>query len=113
MAVHEGFAFPHTIMRLELGGKDVTCNLQELLAERGVALPGPEGFAVANDIKEKLGEVALDYAQRAHALKQKPDEAPTYVLPPKKEQKKSRLAGAAIRFFFLPKIWREKALLVY
>ena len=64
MAVHEGFAFPHTIMRLELGGLDISRNLQDLLAERGVSLGPPEqGMQAANAIKESVGEVALDYAQ--------------------------------------------------
>lgn len=82
MAVHEGFAFPHTIMRLELGGQDITRNLQELLAERHVSLgEGPAGLATANAIKETYGEVALDYAQQAHALKVHPQDVPGYQLP--------------------------------
>eukprot|EP00911_Craspedida_sp_UC1_P001858 UC1_evm1s1424 len=35
MAVHEGFAFPHTIRRMDLGGDDVTASLHAHLVERG------------------------------------------------------------------------------
>lgn len=82
MAVHEGFAFPHTIGQLELGGNDLARNVIELLNDRGVELTGAEGLAAAEAIVEEHGRVAMDYASEAFALRAKPEDAPRYVLTP-------------------------------
>eukprot|EP00051_Salpingoeca_urceolata_P020159 m.300449 g.300449 ORF g.300449 m.300449 type:complete len:432 (-) comp19555_c6_seq3:2277-3572(-) len=70
MAVHEGFAHPHTIQRLEVGGEDATRYLASLLTDRRGSvqhLPG-DPLDVARDIKHKHGRVVLDYAQEAALL---------------------------------------------
>jgi hypothetical protein len=76
MAVHEGFAFPHTIGQLDLGGIDLARNVIELLDDRGLEMAGPEGLACAEEIVKQHGRVAMDYASEAFALRAKPLEAP-------------------------------------
>ena len=73
MAIHEGFAFPHTIGRLDLGGKDMTSNLADLLKERGMAGDAKSLFETAGLIKEKHGKFSLDYAQEALTLRLRPE----------------------------------------
>lgn len=41
MAVHEGFAFPHTIMRLGMGGADVRTPLRSMLLPCRTLAPAP------------------------------------------------------------------------
>eukprot|EP00041_Stephanoeca_diplocostata_P018360 m.384232 g.384232 ORF g.384232 m.384232 type:complete len:357 (-) comp20988_c0_seq1:2284-3354(-) len=81
MAVHEGFAFPHTLGQLDLGGMDLARNIGELLADRGVDLSKYNKNAICSDIIEKHARVALEYAKEAHALRTNRDTAPTYTLP--------------------------------
>mmetsp|Transcript_11361 Transcript_11361/g.27381 ORF Transcript_11361/g.27381 Transcript_11361/m.27381 type:complete len:430 (+) Transcript_11361:114-1403(+) len=75
--VCEGYVIPHAILRLNLGGRDLTKFLQNALAERGHALQdhieksfSDEGLVLnstavhlqVQQLKEKLGYVALDFA---------------------------------------------------
>lgn len=78
MAVHEGFAFPQTIGRLELGGMDISNNLMDILKDRGVQLSDNDYTAavIADDMKKKLVRVAYDYAQEAQLLRTRPETAP-------------------------------------
>ncbi|KAL3943807.1 MAG: hypothetical protein SGBAC_002136 [Bacillariaceae sp.] len=74
--VCEGYVIPHAIMRLPLGGKDLTKLLQNALTERGHALQdhiqknfSDEGLVLQStavhlqvqQMKETLGYVALDF----------------------------------------------------
>ncbi|KAF7239366.1 Actin-related protein T2 [Varanus komodoensis] len=62
--VYEGYCLPHAVTRLELGGKDVTALLRELLLEnRHFFRTFPEGNNFAEDIKVKLCFVAVDSSQ--------------------------------------------------
>ncbi|CAJ1961609.1 unnamed protein product [Cylindrotheca closterium] len=76
--VCEGYVIPHAILRLPLGGKDLTQLLQNALAERGHALQdhieknfSDEGLVLTSTavqvqvrtMKETLGYVALDFGQ--------------------------------------------------
>ena len=68
VAIHEGFAYPHTLNRLDLGGGDLTANLGDLLAESAAAGGGAADRLpadVCKAIKEQYGRVALDYAQES------------------------------------------------
>ena len=48
MAVHEGFAYPHTVERLEVAGQDMTQYLADLLRERGNSGAGASGNTSGN-----------------------------------------------------------------
>lgn len=78
MAVHEGFTFPHTVQRLDVGGADLTDSMATLLAERGLDVTSPLQRDLPRLIKEKCARVATDYAREATDLRLKPDSAPVY-----------------------------------
>lgn len=57
--VYEGYCLPHAVTRLDIGGKDITSYLRNLLLEsRQFTRNFPEGYNVAEDIKVKLCFVA-------------------------------------------------------
>nr|XP_028597522.1 uncharacterized protein LOC114602957 [Podarcis muralis] len=59
--VYEGYCLPHAVTRLDIGGRDITEYLRELLLEnRQYFRNFPEGNNIVEDIKVKLCFVALD-----------------------------------------------------
>ena len=63
VAVHEGFALPHTLQRLPLGGEDQTQFLQAIFSDRGVELD----LNVAEALKRSKAMVATDFVtESAH-----------------------------------------------
>ena len=59
--LYEGIPFKKSIKKLNFGGNQVTQNLCNLLSERGYNFQSNSHFHIANEIKEKLCYVALDY----------------------------------------------------
>ena len=56
--IYDGYALPHSILKSDIGGKDITEYLILLLKiERGVYLDTQSEIKIAKDIKEKLGYV--------------------------------------------------------
>ncbi|KAL0478991.1 actin [Acrasis kona] len=59
--VYDGYPLNHSIERLNLGGRDVTNNLQRILLERGVNLSTTSEHHFAREVKEELGYVSLNF----------------------------------------------------
>lgn len=51
--VFEGYALPHAVMKLELGGFDLTNSINNILRARGHEFKGPTGLDIVRDIKAK------------------------------------------------------------
>ncbi|KAM6434374.1 actin-related protein T2-like [Liasis olivaceus] len=63
--VYEGYCLPHAVCRLDLGGRDITQFLRELLLEnRQYFWNFPEANNIVEDIKVKLCFVTLDARHR-------------------------------------------------
>jgi actin, other eukaryote len=77
MAIHEGFAFPHTIERQEIGGYDIALCLESMLQDRGVNT----SVLDMDVMQEELSIVAHDFTQEAGYLLAHPDERPSVTLP--------------------------------
>ena len=61
--VYEGKALSHGILRVHVGGKNMTSSLSKLLSDRGYPFTSSAEIEIVNDIKAKLCYVALDFEQ--------------------------------------------------
>ena len=57
VSIHEGFAIPNAIGRLELAGRDITEYMAKILAENGIE----QAKDIACDVKEQKSYVAMDF----------------------------------------------------
>jgi centractin len=58
--VYEGYALPHSIMRSDIAGRDVTRNLQLLLRGEGHVFKTSAEFEVVRSLKESICHVSLN-----------------------------------------------------
>jgi actin len=60
--IHQGYESPHAVVRVDLGGSDITEYLSRILTERGYYLNfTTESREVVREIKEAVSYVAADY----------------------------------------------------
>lgn len=59
--IYDGYALPHAIRRVNMGGRDLTFYMARLLGRRGVELASAGELQVAREIKEKCCHVSMDY----------------------------------------------------
>ena len=79
--IFDGYALPHSIIRINLAGRDLTDYLVKILSERGHHLTTSAEREIVKDIKEKLCYVALDFEQELNESKTGTSKEATYEMP--------------------------------
>jgi actin-related protein len=78
--VYEGYALPHSIMRLDIGGGDLTDYMMKIMNDRGQHFVA-EDHEVVQDIKEKLSFVTLDFEAELKTASEGSDVDRSFTLP--------------------------------
>jgi len=79
--IFDGYALPHSILRINLAGRDLTDYLLKILSERGLHLTTSAEREIVKDIKEKLCYVALDFDEELKSTKTGSSKDATYEMP--------------------------------
>jgi len=74
--IYEGYASPHTIQKLDIGGRNLDDYLNRILFEKGYEFTTPLELELLSEIKEKLCYVKKDTKSKHQEI-----EAKTYHLP--------------------------------
>jgi actin-related protein len=79
--IYEGYSLPHSIMRIDLAGRDLTEYMMKLLTEVGVSFSSSAEREIARDIKEKHSYVALDFDTELKSSSESSNKDVSYTLP--------------------------------
>jgi len=79
--IFEGYSLPHSIMRNDLAGRDLTDYMVKLLTEVGVHFASSAEREIAREIKEKHCYVALDFDAELKAFGDNSGKDIVYTLP--------------------------------
>jgi len=79
--IFDGYALPHSILRINLAGRDLTDYLLKILSERGYHLTSSAEREIIKDVKEKTCYVALDFEEEMAAAKSGTSKEMTYEMP--------------------------------
>lgn len=79
--IFDGYALPHSILRINLAGRDLTDYFVKILSERGLHLTTSAEREIVKDLKEKTCYVALDFESELAESKQGTSKEMTYDMP--------------------------------
>jgi len=79
--IFDGYALPHSILRINLAGRDLTDYLLKILSERGHHLTSSAEREIVKDIKEKTCYVALDFDEELKNSQTGTSKESTYEMP--------------------------------
>jgi len=79
--IYDGYSLPHSIIRVNLAGRDLTEYLVKILSERGHHFTTSAERDIVRTIKEKLCYVALDYKEELEKAKTGSSIETTYEMP--------------------------------
>eukprot|EP01084_Bolivina_argentea_P175437 303817_1 len=79
--IYEGYALKDAVMKLDIGGRDITDYLMKILNEKGYAFTTSAEREIVNDIKEKLCYVSKVYDEDIQTGKTSTEIEQNYELP--------------------------------
>lgn len=79
--IFDGYALPHSIMRINLAGRDLTDYFVKILSERGLHLTTSAEREIIKDLKEKTCYVALDFDEELNQSRQGTSKEVNYDMP--------------------------------
>jgi actin beta/gamma 1 len=74
VTIYEGYALPHSIQRVEVGGKDVTEEMSRVLQQRGYSFTTPAELEIVRGMKEKHAYICETGAQYDDETKEKDED---------------------------------------